>query len=711
MKNSKAVKLVTGIVIILFVIMSMFVYLQNLNSTMKEDILVALNEIGNHDIKSIEKEVQNCWDVLEGISDNFVQETCETITELQIQLVRSRTVANFQYLYLIDSEGKLYTDNFLIQDENDHDFLFFFDEYGSQFVTRYDRNDNNLAEIEKELILYGMEITPFTVGDVEFVKILGMYDISAIREEFNIKSFNDRGYSTVIESGGNYVVHLDETSDLGQIQNFFEMLEDGELVDSNIETVREKISAAETFNITYFNSGKEYEIELMPFEKADWYFVIMIERSVYSERTDRIMAMTMAMFIVVTAMILAAAWVVYRTYKRSMKADMEARAKSEFLSNMSHEIRTPLNTLMGLNQLMTIHIDDKEKISEYLEKSDSTAQYLLALLNNILDISKMQAGKMKLEKEPFLIEKIIDNIQTMQQENIRSRGINFVVEKSITISGVNSDEIRLQQVLMNIVSNAAKFTPKDGTITLRAWQTDITDKSVTTVFEIEDTGCGMSKEFQEKIFDSFSQERNKIQSSIKGTGLGMAISYLIMKAFGGDIKVRSQIDVGSCFTVTFPAEIAEIEEVAEHSVTEETEQHTVPQKNSFNILVAEDNEVNAKILTVILTNKGHTATVAQNGQIAVDIFAKSGYKEFDVILMDVQMPVLDGYAAAKAIRGLDREDAATVKIFACTANTFKEDRERAQEAGMDDFISKPIDYSELLKKLNKWLIGQGGPII
>ena len=202
MKNSKAVKLVTGTVIILFVIMIMFLYMKNLDLAMKEDIIVALNEIGKHDIKSIEKEVQNCWDVLEGISDNLMQLQCETISEIQTNLVVNRTMANFRYLCLIDSGGKLYTDYFLIQNESDHDFLSFFDEYGGKFVTRYDRHDNKNKELERELVLYGMEITPFTVEDVEFVKILGMYDINSIREGFNIKSFNDRGYSTVIESDG-----------------------------------------------------------------------------------------------------------------------------------------------------------------------------------------------------------------------------------------------------------------------------------------------------------------------------------------------------------------------------------------------------------------------------------------------------------------------------------------------------------------------------
>ena len=265
MKYSKAVKLVVGIVIIAFVIVIMFAYVKNLDSTMKEDIIVALNEVGSHDIKSIEKEVQNCWDVLENIRDDFEQYDCETVSELQAWIVRNRAVANFQYLYLIDSEGKLYTDNFLIRGADDNDFLSLFDGSKNKFVMRYDRRENSIAEIEKELILYGVEITPFTVEGVKFEKILGMYDISAIREEFNITSFNDRGYSTVIESSGNYVVHLDETSDLGQRENFFEVLEDGRLEDSDIETVREKISASETFNISYSINGTEYEIELVPF--------------------------------------------------------------------------------------------------------------------------------------------------------------------------------------------------------------------------------------------------------------------------------------------------------------------------------------------------------------------------------------------------------------------------------------------------------------
>ena len=243
MNNSNAVKVMTGIVIFLFVMQVMSVYLKSLDAAMKEDIIVTLNEIGSHDIKSIEKEVQNCWDVLEGISEDFVREPCETISEVQTKLVRNRTAASLRYVYLIDGEGKLYTDNPLIRNGNDHDFLSFFDKYGSKFVTRYDRRDDkhHLAELEKELVLYGMEITPFTAEDAEFTKILGMYDVSAIREGFNIKSFNDRGYSTVIELDGDYVVDPDETSVLGQIPNFFEMLADGELEDSDMDTVRKKI--------------------------------------------------------------------------------------------------------------------------------------------------------------------------------------------------------------------------------------------------------------------------------------------------------------------------------------------------------------------------------------------------------------------------------------------------------------------------------------
>ena len=248
------------------------------------------------------------------------------------------------------------------------------------------------------------------------------------------------------------------------------------------------------------------------------------------------------------------------------------------------------------------------------------------------------------------------------------------------------DSTRIKQVLMNIVGNAAKFTPKGGSITLSVSQEKTDETHVTTIYRCQDTGLGMSREFIDKIFDAFSQERNKTSDSVKGTGLGMAISKLLVDAMGGDIRVESELNVGTVFTVSLPSEIAEYTDP--HVDEAAADEHAVyPGKP-------------VKILMEILSDEGFEVVHAENGQEAVQRFADSETGEFDIILMDMQMPVLDGCSAAMEIRSLNRPDAKTVVIFACTANTFKEDRDRAVESGMNDFLAKPIDVSVLLKKLS-----------
>ncbi len=368
---------------------------------------------------------------------------------------------------------------------------------------------------------------------------------------------------------------------------------------------------------------------------------------------------------------------------------------------MSHEIRTPLNGLIGLNHLMMSRIGDpiqEEQVKDWLRKSHSTANYLLSLVNDVLDMSKLQAGKVDLINEPLLVEMLVDAIWSMQRDNIESRGVQFIVEQEVLEPCVMGDSTRIKQVLMNIVGNAAKFTPKGGSITLSVSQEKTDETHVTTIYRCQDTGLGMSREFIDKIFDAFSQERNKTSDSVKGTGLGMAISKLLVDAMGGDIRVESELNVGTVFTVSLPSEIAEYTDP--HVDEAAADEHAVYPGKPVKILMAEDNELNAEILMEILSDEGFEVVHAENGQEAVQRFADSETGEFDIILMDMQMPVLDGCSAAMEIRSLNRPDAKTVVIFACTANTFKEDRDRAVESGMNDFLAKPIDVSVLLKKLS-----------
>ena len=382
---------------------------------------------------------------------------------------------------------------------------------------------------------------------------------------------------------------------------------------------------------------------------------------------------------------------------------------------MSHEMRTPLNGIVGLNYLMMTSIDDphkKTQVKEWLTKSHSTAKYLLSLINDVLDISKLRSGSVEVVKEPLLVGAVVDAIHSMQCDNIANRGIEYLTDVRIDVPCILGDEVRIKQVLMNIVSNAAKFTPAGGYIKLSVRQEKTDEKHVTTTFVCEDTGCGMSEEFLPKIFDAFTQDRNSSNNSTKGTGLGMAISKMLVNAMGGEIYAKSEQGKGSVFTVEITAEISDIPDYMKFSVDEEAErlaeEIAAPQEKPLKILVAEDNELNAEILVEVLESAGFETAWAEDGKRAAELFGQSEIGEFGLVLMDMRMPVMDGCEAARAIRALDRPDAKSVLIYACTANTFNEDRIKAFDSGMNDFLTKPIDIKVLLQKMEAAGRSRGG---
>ena len=559
-------------------------------------------------------------------------------------------------------------------------------------------------ETRKETVLYGVRMDGLEVEGVRFVAILGQCSITSIQDQLRIDSFGGRGFSSVIDSNGYYIVNTNRTNSFKQRDNFFEQLDSGTFKEGSAESIRNGIAENQFFIVSHTDmDGEERMLGFSAIEGTDWTFVISVSADVFKDQSRDFILLTVIMLTVVVLALVSMSVLLYRSKQRTVEAHAKAKARSDFLSTMSHEIRTPLNGIIGLNHLMSKSLEDRDKTTEYIHKMGNTAQYLLALINDILDISKLQAGKLDLTNENFCIVSMLDNLWSMQRDTICTRGINFTIEKDIPYPCIVGDEVRVKQVLMNILSNAAKFTPDGGRITVTATQQPGENHTVTTYFRVQDTGCGMSKEFLSHIFDTFTQERNKISSSQKGTGLGMSISYLLMKQMGGDILVESELDRGSCFTVVLPAKICEKKpvEVVKETAPPPEDKELLSVTKRHNILVVEDNELNAEILLEILREEGFTVAHAEDGQKAVQAFQESKPGEFDVILMDVQMQVMNGYEAASAIRELDRPDAKTVKIFACTANFLREDRERAAESGMDDFLTKPIDVAVLLKKLGE----------
>ena len=380
------------------------------------------------------------------------------------------------------------------------------------------------------------------------------------------------------------------------------------------------------------------------------------------------------------------------------KAEAANEAKTEFLQRMSHDIRTPINGIRGLVNMADHYADDMEKQTEYRTKVKEASNLLLELVNDVLDMSKLESGEIVLEEIPFNLSSISREVFVVIEQMAAEQNIRVAWEKKeITHRDFIGSPGYVKRVMMNILSNAVKYNKENGQIYVSCVEIPSEQPEMTTMeFVCWDTGIGMAEEFQKHIFEPFAQEYTGSRAKFAGTGLGMAISKKLVEEMGGTITFESKKGVGSTFVIRVPFKIdldadkrEESKDVSEKSI------------KGMHVLLAEDNELNMEIAEFLLQNEGAEVTKAWNGQEIVELFRKSEAGEFDVILMDIMMPIINGYEAAKRIRSLDREDAKKIPIIAMTANAFTEDRIRAKEAGMDEHVAKPIDVELLIKVIHK----------
>ena len=434
-----------------------------------------------------------------------------------------------------------------------------------------------------------------------------------------------------------------------------------------------------------------------------WYFEIVPENG-WVTMTQKLWGLLIS---VMTALIVMIIYLQFkmRRYRDELhekeleKAVLEAKnaneAKTRFLFNMSHDIRTPMNAIIGFSELLEKHIDEKDKALDYLGKIKSSSNFLLSLINYVLEMARIESGKLVLKKEVGSVTELIESLTDVFEPGVKKKFITYSCETDIQHKYVIGDEIKVREIFINIIGNSVKYTPEGGKISVSVKEESFEKENyIAYRISVEDNGIGMSKEYLPHIFEEFSREHTSTESKVTGTGLGLPIVKSLIDMVGGTIEVESQLGCGTKMTVVLPFELA-----SEKQILEEKQKEKEKISDSIlgkRVLIAEDNDLNAEIAMTVLKENGLKAERAANGKRCIEMLKKMPEDYYDMILMDIQMPEMDGYEATKRIRNLD-DARADIPIVAMTANAFEEDRQKALESGMNAHISKPVDMNMLFK--------------
>ncbi len=590
------------------------------------------------------------------------------------------------------------------------------------------------------VILFGVPCEyPMSDGNKSMAVVVGL-STKYMGEVLFLDADSSLTYSFVIRKDGSYVVGNESDA----FKNYFDRLygifdDQSEEVASYIEQMTAAMSENKDYSVILKSGGSRYHLHCTALPYCEWYLVTILpfdglDYAIAGMGRHWLTIVYISSFAVIVMLlyIFSRYLKLFRNQvseleymnkelntarEEAEKAQKEAEyanaAKQDFLSSMSHDIRTPMNAIIGMTSLAIENTHNPEQVQDYLQKIALSSRHLLGLINDVLDISKIESGKMTLNVQPVSLKEIMDSIVNMMQPQVRAKKQKFnVTARDIFAENVCCDSVRLNQVLINLLGNAVKFTPDYGSVQVSVYQEELPedDSRIRTHFLVSDTGIGMSKEYQEVIFDSFSREDNTHVQKTEGSGLGMAITKCIVDAMEGTISVQSEQGKGSEFHVVLDLEKAAEQEhdtlkeftgtaVGEAAGTENKDDRTLRGKR---ILLAEDNELNWEVAKELLSVLELEIDWVENGQICVDKFKEVPVGYYDAIIMDVRMPVMDGYRATRAIRELERGDA-DIPIIAMTADAFSEDIQRCLDCGMNDHLAKPIDVQAVAGKLKKYL--------
>ena len=649
-----------------------------------------MEQIADHDAQGIHNQMTSKWDYLDSVVERIRLAREGDLQDMSYQLGVEVQASSFDRIYLVTEGGRLYDNTYLVSSLDDAEWADVYRQAEERFVMRY-----TLEEREKwgEYLAYGVKLDEPVVFEGERIEsAVGLVPVADIEGSMRFESFDGQGVALVIRNNGE-IVTASRFYGGPDGQDFFAELEDASFVTGSLDECRTAIQRGENVFAEYRLGDARYYAIMVPIADSSWYLVVKVNSSVTSHQVNDLMARSMLFFGLLALLVAGILFAVFRSVRDARVARASEQAKSTFLANMSHEIRTPLNGIVGLHYLMRQNLDDASKFSGYLDQAEVSTDFLKSVITDVLDMSKIESGQMELYAQPFDLSAMLDDIEALIGLQSGVRKLDFSVEREgLRAAHVVGDEMRIKQIIVNLLGNALKFTPEGGRVSLEARQ-EVVDGTAFTTFVVSDTGCGMSPSFLERMWEPFEQERRV--ASQNGTGRGTALSKLLVDKMDGTIGVESKEGHGTTFTVTVPLSVA-VEQDAAKLPPPAVGEDTLEGKR---VLGAEDNGVNRMIIVDILEDEGCVVTAAGDGAEAVKAFAASEEGAFDVELMDLQMPQMDGYQASAAIRALNRAASADVPILALTANAFRDDVDRALKSGMNDVVTKPLDVELLLDKL------------
>ena len=738
-------KLILGCCIagIVMLLAFFFLYHTYIRDIIYKERLNQMEEITHQMFQNLEDVIDSHWDrVTEEcnyLRDASIQTTDELCGYMKKKYELSAYADHRITLIAVDSEGRYYTEDGYIGLFRDLDY---FEDNPEQINFVFDSMTDN----QSEMVFLKRLPEPIRLQNREKKTTISYFGIAQNMEQlnpyFSCDAYNGNNSVYVLDDNGFKLFNSNQV-ELIKGHNVFSVLQKMKYFHNS--SFDETKAELEEKGCSYSNAildGTEYFYALKRLENAEWTLIFLVPAEYVATNTLRLVNFVMVFIITFTVIVavcvmLGISFVMRRNQQEAIRVERENnarletvntelrqakraaeeafqvaqeanRSKSNFLANMSHDIRTPMNAIIGITSLIRYDAGDKGKVIEYADKIDTSSQHLLGIINDVLDMSKIEAGKTVFKYSDFSIVDFIQELDTIFHAQIHEKKQTFSITKeNIRHEWVNGDRVHLMQIFSNLLSNAIKYTQEGGKIQLLAEECE-SNSSVYAKYRflVSDNGMGMSADFKNTIFDTFTRAENSMTNKIQGTGLGMAITKNLVDSMGGTIDVESEPGQGSCFEIFMDLKIAEEESVS-LALQAETDKQDGNILQGMKFLCAEDNKLNAEILTELLKLEGAECTICENGEEILKAFEQSVPGDYDMILMDVQMPVMNGYEATKAIRRGSHELAKKIPIIAMTANAFSEDIQHSLAAGMNAHVSKPVEM-KVLKKTIKSIKSGGG---